>query len=192
MLILGSTSPRRAELLKQIGLSFETLSPDIDETPRAEELPGAYVSRMSKEKYRSLIVGPNTWTNDVLLTADTVVVFDQRILGKPVDGDDARLMLSSLSGQQHSVLSSVTVGTSEHDNRQILVETIVKFRTLTVKEIDNYWRTGEPQDKAGAYGIQGIGALFVERIEGSYTNVVGLPLMETAQILAEFNITTLG
>ena len=101
-------------------------------------------------------------------------------------------MLGSLSGQWHQVLSSVTIGTSRQYNQQIVVETKVKFRTLSSREIENYWQTGEPADKAGSYGIQGIGAILVERIEGSYTNVVGLPLTETAQILADFDVTTLG
>ena len=192
MLILGSTSPRRAELLAQIGVEFTTLSPDIDETPRQNESPGDYVSRMSNEKFQSLIGGPDIAAGAVLLTADTVVVMDKQILGKPVDMADGVVMLERLSGEQHAVLSSVTIGTSTHDNRQVMVETIVKFRTLTTREIDAYWQTGEPKDKAGSYGIQGIGTLFVKEIKGSYTNVVGLPLTETAQVLAEFNVTTLG
>ena len=189
MLVLGSTSPRRAELLQQIGLTFAVQSPSIDESIGSEESPSRYVKRMSDEKFGSLIGGLSD--GQVLLTADTVVVHQGQILGKPESEAQGKETLQQLSGSQHRVLSSVTVGTTESLNRQITVETKVKFRTLTKREIDAYWRTGEPSDKAGGYGIQGIGAVFVECIEGSYTNVVGLPLTETAGLLAAFNITTL-
>lgn len=192
MLVLGSTSPRRAELLNQLRLDFEILRPNIDESPRQRETPKEYVSRMSNEKFHALQVGHNLAGGSVLLTADTVVVQSDRILGKPNSEAEGIEMLSNLSGEQHLVLTSVTIGTSQQYNRQFVVETKVQFRRLTMKEVEAYWRTGEPEDKAGAYGIQGIGAVLVDWIEGSYSNVVGLPLTETAQILAEFEITTLG
>ncbi len=192
MLILGSTSPRRAELLTQLRLSFETRSPEIDETVSQNEGPQEYVARMSNEKFFSLISGPDIQAGGVLLTADTVVVLDGQILGKPTSEQDGLGMLNALSGRSHKVLTSVTIGTSGQYNRQFIVETVVQFRKLTKGEIEAYWRTSEPVDKAGAYGIQGMGTVLVDRIEGSYTNVVGLPLTETAQTLAEFGVTTLG
>ncbi len=192
MLVLGSTSPRRAELLNQLNLEYTTRSPAIDETPMVSESAEDYVTRMSNEKFFCLLAGPHLQEDGVLLTADTVVVLANAILGKPRDKQDGLRMLSDLSGRDHRVLTSVTIGTSEQYNRQFIVETIVKFRTLTNNEIEAYWQTGEPADKAGAYGIQGIGAVLVDRIEGSYTNVVGLPLTETAKTLADFNVTTLG
>jgi septum formation protein len=188
-LVLGSTSPRRAELLKQIGLEFRTLKPAIDEHVAADESARDYVSRMSNEKYSALIQVNELRSDEVLLTADTIVVSENEILGKPLDEADAARMLRKLSGQQHQVLTSVTIGKKGEHNHQFIVETNVHFRTLTDKEIADYWATGEPADKAGAYGIQGIGTIFVEAIAGSYTNVVGLPLTETAKILADFNIT---
>lgn len=192
MIVLGSTSPRRAELLAQLNLAFTKLAPNIDESASVGETAPEYVTRMSNEKFLSLIGGPDISEGQILLTADTVVVQDGQILGKPRGEANGMEMLSSLSGRWHQVLSSVTIGTSQQYNQQIVVETNVKFRTLTNREIENYWQTGEPADKAGSYGIQGIGAILVERIEGSYTNVVGLPLTETAQMLAEFDVTTLG
>ncbi len=192
MLVLGSTSPRRAELLSQLGLSFRTLGPDIDETVRRGEAPLAYVERMAWEKFESLQSGDELEASDVLLTADTVVVSEDEILGKPLDEAEATEILRKLSGNSHSVYTAVTVGSKEAHNRQFTVETKVHFRRLNNKEIAAYWQTGEPQDKAGSYGIQGIGAIFVDRIEGSYSNVVGLPLTETAQALSAFGITILG
>lgn len=192
MLILGSTSPRRAELLIQLGLTFHRLSPDIDETVHPDETPKAYVERMAREKFEALVGGDHIDARDVLLTADTVVVSGEEILGKPRDETEATEILEKLSGNSHSVFTAVTVGSKEAHNQQFTVETKVHFRRLNYQEIAAYWRTGEPQDKAGAYGIQGMGAVFVERIEGSYSNVVGLPLTETAQALAAFGITILG
>jgi septum formation protein len=144
---------------------------------------------MSNEKYSALIRVNELGPGEVLLTADTIVVYENEILGKPVDEADAARMLRKLSGKQHQVLTSVTIGQKDEHNHQFIVETNVHFRTLNDREIAAYWATGEPADKAGAYGIQGIGTIFVETIAGSYTNVVGLPLTETARFLADFNIT---
>lgn len=192
MLVLGSTSPRRSELLRQLQLDFTTLAPEIDETVRDGESPEAFVSRMSNEKYAALRRDQDPGNGVILLTADTIVVHGQHILGKPANLVEASKMLRQLSGAEHQVLTSVSLGDKAGDNRQFIVETNVQFRTLTNREIENYWDTGEPADKAGAYGIQGIGSIFVESIRGSYTNVVGLPLTETARALADFNIVTLG
>ncbi|MFT5561764.1 MAG: septum formation protein [Sulfitobacter sp.] len=188
-LILGSTSPRRASLLSQLGVPFTVLAPEVDESHFAGEAPFIYVARMSNEKHaavsRSIDSGP------VIIAADTVVLHDDDILGKPENEDEGFSMLRRLSGSQHRVLTSVTIGSNGINNQQFVVETIVRFRTLTTTECRAYWHTGEPQDKAGGYGIQGVGAIFIESIQGSYTNVVGLPLTETAQLLRGFRISIL-
>jgi septum formation protein len=152
---------------------------------------------MSREKAASVIKAQIG--DEVVLSGDTVVLLEGELLGKPVDKNDAISMLLSLSGRTHQVITSITVATSgkkgfglvQEDAASItldtqVVETNVQFRVLTTDECDSYWRTGEPADKAGGYGIQGLGAIFVKRIEGSYSNVVGLPLAETAQLLSKF------
>jgi septum formation protein len=188
-LILGSTSPRRASLLSQLGLSFRVLAPEVDETYFAGEKPVAYVTRMSNEKHAA--VSNSLDSGSLVISADTVVLIDDDILGKPESAEDGFSMLCRLSGTQHRVLTSVTIGLNGGKNEQFVIETIVRFRTLTTIECAAYWRTGEPQDKAGGYGIQGVGAIFIESIQGSYTNVVGLPLTETAQVLRGFEISIL-
>lgn len=188
-LILGSTSPRRASLLSQLGVPFNVLAPDVDETPLAGESSAAYVTRMSNEKHAA--VSRRLDSGSLVVSADTVVLIDDDILGKPRDEDEGFSMLRRLSGTQHRVLTSVTTGMNGRKNEQFVVETIVRFRTLTTTECRAYWCTGEPQDKAGGYGIQGLGAIFIESIQGSYTNVVGLPLTETAQVLRGFGISIL-
>ena len=188
-LILGSTSPRRASLLSQLGLPFEVLAPEVDETHFAAEKPVAYVTRMSNEKHAAVSNGLDS--GSLIISADTVVLIDDDILGKPVDEQEGFSMLRRLSGTQHRVLTSVTIGLPGDKNEQFVIETIVRFRTLATIECEAYWRTGEPQDKAGGYGIQGVGAIFIESIQGSYTNVVGLPLTETAQVLRGFGISIL-
>ncbi len=187
-LVLASTSPRRAELLRQIGLRFVIRAPDVREDRLPDEAPVDFVRRLSLEKANA---GRDVDGEDrIVLAADTVVLVDDQILGKPVDQAAAMDMLSALSGRSHRVLSGVAlVRGSERTN--FAVETKVLFRTLSKEEIRKYCDSGEPCDKAGAYGIQGAGAIFVSRIEGSYSNVVGLPLMETAQALAGFGIDCL-
>jgi septum formation protein len=202
-LILASSSPRRVELLNQLNLSFRIVSPDINETKLLGEPHLEYVSRMSREKAESVYTGVAECGDHIVLSGDTVVIVDGDLLGKPIDKNDAVEMLLRLSGNTHQVITSVTVkGNIVKDMVKdmpgetisidsVLVETNVQFRVLTVDECVSYWNTGEPVDKAGAYGIQGLGAVFVERIEGSYSNVVGLPLSETAQLLSMFGIECL-
>lgn len=184
-LILASSSPRRQELLTQIGVSFSVQVPAIDETPLAGEAPPAYVQRMAEEKARAVLAQQ---TDDVcVLAADTSVIVDGLILGKPADAADAKAMLLRLSGREHQVLSAIAVADQSRLNSHV-VSCKVTFRTLTDAEIDAYWLTGEPRDKAGSYAIQGLGAVFVQAIHGSYSAVVGLPLAETAALLGEFAI----
>lgn len=180
MLILASQSPRRAELLTQIGVKFIQESFDIDETPRPKEQPVAYVSRMALEKSNAALGKYNS--GQTVLSADTIVVNRGQILGKPRDQQHAFAMLKGLSNCTHKVITAVCV--ANHEQQELrAVETEVTFGSLTDKQIDWYWHTQEPQDKAGGYGIQGLGGQFVEKINGSYSAVVGLPLYETRLLL---------
>lgn len=184
-LILASSSPRRQELLTQIGVPFSVQVPAIDETPLVGEAPPAYVQRMAEEKALAVLAQQK---GDVcVLAADTSVIVDGLILGKPADAAEAKAMLLRLSGREHQVLSAIAVADQSRLNSQV-VSCKVAFRTLTDAEIDAYWLTGEPRDKAGSYAIQGLGAVFVQAIHGSYSAVVGLPLAETAALLGEFAI----
>ena len=190
-LILASGSPRRATLLEQLGLSFEVIRPVVDETRHPDETPQTYIKRMSDTKFESVTSTNCLSDEDVVISADTVVVLGGKVLGKPSDRDDCLEMLLSLSGNSHSVLTNVTLGRMTGPPITFCVETIVRFRRLNLNECNAYWQTGEPCDKAGGYGIQGKGAIFVESITGSYSNVVGLPLMETADALAAFGVSPL-
>jgi septum formation protein len=184
MLILASGSPRRRELLAQIGVRFEVDVADIDEAPEASEVAQAYVERLALEKARVVAA---RHTDAVVLGADTSVIIDGEILGKPLDEADAATMLARLAGRTHQVLTAVALV----DGERALVRSVitqVHFRSLSEKEIQCYVATGESSDKAGSYGIQGFGAILVDAIEGSYSNVVGLPLTETAAMLKEFNV----
>lgn len=187
-LYLASTSPRRRELLLQIGVSFEALRVRVDESLRSGESPQTYVARLALAKAQA------GWRQSALalklpvLGADTTVVCDGRIMGKPLDRADGLAMLRYLSGKAHQVWSAVAIVQADREDSRT-VATEVYFRVLAEDEAEAYWQTGEPCDKAGAYGIQGYGSIFVARIEGSYSNVVGLPLMETAQLLAEFDVS---
>lgn len=183
-MILASSSPRRRELLSQIGVSFDVETADIDETPDVDEVPVAYVERMALEKARTVA---ERHPDKVVLGSDTSVIFCDRILGKPLNNAEARSMLKDLSGQTHYVLSAVALVCGQQE-RVISVSTQVQFRVLSDQEITAYVNTGEPADKAGSYGIQGLGAILVASIEGSYSNVVGLPLTETAALLNEFKV----
>lgn len=185
MLILASSSPRRRELLEQIGVAYRVQAVDVDETPLAGESPRAFAERMALAKARAGWMAQSSGLP--VLGADTVVTLDGVILGKPADRDAALHMLGRLSGNTHRVISAVAL---VHGDREAVrcAETRVRFRTLSPREISDYWDSGEPADKAGAYGIQGLGALFVEHIEGSYTGVVGLPLFETGQLLEAFGV----
>jgi septum formation protein len=184
-LILASASPRRKELLGQIGVKFSVQPVDIDEQPLLGELPADYVQRLAREKAESCFL--LTDKSSAVLGSDTTVVFAGEILGKPADKEDAVAILMRLSGNTHQVLTAVAVKSVDHMFIS-LVTTDVTFKTLTKAQCYAYWESGEPQDKAGSYGIQGLGAVFVEKIEGSYSAVVGLPLAETAEILEKFDI----
>jgi len=183
-LILASASPRRAKLLQQIGLTFKVCAADIDETPQACELPRDYVLRMAKEK--ALAIAPR-FPQAVVIASDTSVVVDGTVLGKPVDAEDASRMLQLLSGRSHQVMTSVCVYSAEYTDL-VVNETDVWFKPLSAAEIEAYWRSGEPVDKAGAYAIQGLGAMFVERIDGSYSGVMGLPLFDVARMLHDAGV----
>lgn len=186
-LILASRSPRRRELLAQIGLSARVLTADVDETPGPAEAPRDYVARVALAKARAVRERVH---DRPVLAADTAVICDDRILGKPRDAADAAHMLALLSGREHRVLSAVALlGQRE---QAALSETRVRFRAITPEEASAYWATGEPADKAGGYALQGLGALFVTRLEGSWSGVVGLPLYETAQLLAAEGIAVLA
>lgn len=188
-LVLASASPRRSELLDQIGVRFRRHAVEVDEIPREFEPAEDYVRRLALEKARA--VRDELGDDEVLvLGADTAVVVDQRPLGKPADAAHAREMLRYLSGRRHRVLSAVAL-VAEREAVQ-LSDSAVWFRSLSDAEIEAYWQTGEPRDKAGAYAIQGLGAVFVERLEGSYSGVMGLPLYQTARLLEEFGIQVLA
>jgi septum formation protein len=171
-LILASGSPRRAEILTSVGWEFERHVADIDETEGENELPDDYVIRLAKEK--ALAVAEH-YTNAIVLGADTTVVIDEQIIGKPVDLDDARRMLRLLSGRWHEVLTGVAV-VENGAIRADLQRTRVKFGPMTEDEIGLLAENGNPLDKAGAYAVQAQAALFIEGIEGDYWNVVGLPI----------------
>ena len=185
MLILASSSPRRAELLRAAGINFIVRPADIDETIRPNELPRDYVVRLSREKARAV-----AHDNELALGADTTVVINGEIAGKPADAEDAGRMLRALSGRWHEVLTGVTLARADQILSAI-ASTRVKFAQLSDAEIEWYVSTGEPMDKAGAYAIQGYASLFVERIEGSYSNVVGLPVRLAYQLAKQMGVELL-
>lgn len=194
-LYLASRSPRRRELLTQIGLQFDILAfrsppredPEVDETPQPAEAALDYVHRVARAKaaHGWRLVNWRKLPSQVVLAADTTLEFDGEIIGKPRDADDARIILQRLSGHTHRVLTAVAVA---HEARleSVLSVSEVRFGQLDTAEIQHYVDSGEPLDKAGAYGIQGHAGVFVEQLSGSYTGVMGLPLYETAQILRRF------
>jgi septum formation protein len=189
-LILASASPRRAELLRAAGIAFDVVAADVDESVHAGEPAEAYARRVAEAKARAVC----RRAGGVVLAADTVVVVDAHILGKPADEHDARRMLRLLAGRAHQVLTGVCVceagprpsdGLAAGSPRVALAvdRTLVEFAPLTGAEIDWYVASGEPMDKAGAYAIQGLASRFVSRIEGSYSNVVGLPVARVYEML---------
>jgi septum formation protein len=179
MLILASRSPRRSELLTAAGISFEVLAADIDETPHANETPVAYVERLAIEKARAVLaLRPDAR----ILGADTTVTIGGEILGKPIDEDDAKRMLRKLSGAVHDVHTGVALVSAQRV-RAAVETTRVWFAEMTDEDISWYVATGEPVDRAGAYAIQGFASRFIPRIEGSYSNVVGLPVALVSSIL---------
>lgn len=185
-LILASASPRRSDLLTQLGVSFEIDPADIDETPTPGEPPAEYVQRMARCKAEH-VSKRYPRMDRCILAADTTVVIDGSILGKPESLADGRRILTGLSGRTHLVMSAVCLS-FENTSSTLLVETRVEFVPLTSDVIDAYLATDEPWDKAGAYGIQGLGGVFVSSLHGSYSNVVGLPMAETWRLLSEQGI----
>jgi septum formation protein len=186
-LYLASGSPRRRELLTQIAVPFLTQIAPIDENALPGESPIAYVERLARAKAQAGLSALADTEGAVVLGADTAVVLDGRILGKPADRADALATLGALSGRSHEVLTAVAL-VSPGRLASRVVTSQVTFRALSQAEIEAYWASGEPQDKAGCYGIQGLAAVFVSQLQGSYSAVVGLPLCETAALLAEFAI----
>ena len=188
-LVLASGSPRRKELLTQLGYEFSVLVTDIEEQQQPDEDAQAYVQRLSFDKAKAalnLIAEQEPNSNQyVVLGSDTVVVNQGQVLEKPSDLADCKRMLTQLSDQRHQVMTAVSVVSADKHKTEIVI-TDVWFKPLSEQEIEKYWQTGEPCDKAGSYGIQGLGGRFVTRIEGSYYAVVGLPLFETDQLLQEF------
>lgn len=187
-LLLASASIRRKELLDQIGVQFKSASMDIDESVLEGETASVYVERLAREK---ALAGLSLFSDKVILAADTTVALSGGILGKPGSASEAEAMLRDLSGANHQVLTGIALAKYENGEKVIesrVVETEVSFLSLSDQQIVQYVKSGEPMDKAGAYGIQGKAALFVDSIQGSYSNVVGLPLAETGQLLQRFGV----
>lgn len=189
-LVLASSSPRRAELLARLGIAVELRPTDVDETPLRLEPADALVRRLAAAKARRGATAADRTDGEVVLGADTVVVLAGRILGKPRGETDAATMLTDLTGRTHEVITGIAVQRGEV-TLQRTVSTEVTFRALTSAEIAWYVATGEPTDKAGGYGLQGAGAVLVDRIAGSDTNVIGLPLAETVALLREVGLDLL-
>ena len=184
---LASSSPRRWEILSALGLEFSVAAAEVDETPFADETAVDMVVRLAVTKAEAVAAMPG----DLIIAADTAVVIDGRVLGKPADQDECLAMLGALAGQRHTVYTGVAVRSND-ETRTTVSETDVFFRNISRDEALAYWQSGEPRDKAGAYAIQGIGGAFVERIEGSYSGVVGLPIFETVELLREVGFDLLS
>lgn len=188
MIYLASTSPRRAELLRQIGIEFQVVAVGVDETRLQGEADRDYVSRMARIKAESAADEIATREPEyAVLAADTAISVDGDIIGKPVDREDCRCILTRLSARPHLVLSAVALATPTGIALK-LSENRVKFRELRATEIEHYCNSDEPLDKAGAYAIQGRAAMFIEHLEGSYSSVMGLPLFETAEMLRSIDL----
>ncbi len=195
LIYLASASPRRRELLAQLGVKHQVLAVNVAEHMRSGEAPELYVSRLALEKARAGIALRSELSGGgdprvPVLGADTVVVVDDQVLGKPSDRDDAISMLGRLSGRTHHVYTGVALVADDYAATRLSVSAVT-FRAIDEDECARYWVTGEPGDKAGAYAVQGRGAQFITRLEGSYSGVMGLPLYETAQLLNEFGIELL-
>lgn len=181
-IVLASASPRRAEILKALGIPFVAVPAGIEETLRPGESPERAVSRLAAEKAAEVAARfPRDW----VLAADTLVVVEKEILGKPRDGREAERMLRRLAGDEHRVVTAVRLRRDSHPGREILETSRVRVAPMTDEEIAWYVRSGEPRDKAGSYAVQGLGARFIERVEGSYTNVMGLPARGVYRLIAE-------
>lgn len=187
LLYLASASPRRHELLAQIGVPFRVLACSVDESVRPAELPEHYVERLARAKAQSGLAQLQGDASACVLGADTSVVVAGRILGKPAGRDQALQMLQALSGREHLVLTAVALA-NKRGCEVRLVTSRVTMRNITPAEMQAYWASGEPADKAGAYAVQGLAAIFVKQLQGSYSAVVGLPLCETAELLAGCDI----
>jgi septum formation protein len=191
-LILASQSPRRKELLAQLGYQFTTQAADIDESVHSNEEAKAYVVRLAQEKAQKIFssLSEELQATMVVMGSDTSVVIEGDILGKPANEAECIATLMRLENKQHHVLTAIAVVSQDKSTLTIskLIETQVQFKPLTVDEIKRYWQTGEPCDKAGSYAIQGIGGQFVTTIKGSYSAVVGLPLYETVQLLSQVGL----
>lgn len=185
-LVLASGSPRRREFLSQLQLTFTVDPADVDESVVDGEAPDAYVLRLAKEKARRV---SGRHADAVVLAADTTVAFANQILGKPDNADDAVRMLASLGGREHTVFTAVAVARNGVDAGEALVRTEVRMRRASDAELRWYASTGEPLDKAGAYGMQGIGSFLIESIGGSPTSVIGLPLTETVALLTKEGVS---
>lgn len=188
-LYLASQSPRRRELLQQIGVSFQVIDAQVTEVPRNLEMPEDYVLRLAREKAEAGLASLKRLQLPAkpVLGADTIVVINNEILEKPRDSEQAAVMLRKLSGNTHQVMTAVAMATEKHQQTKLSVTDVV-FRPLTEDEIKRYCQTGEPLDKAGSYAIQGLGAVFVQQIHGSYTGVVGLPIEQMVLLLREFSV----
>jgi septum formation protein len=184
LLTLASTSPRRREILATLGIEFKVIPVATDESPLDGEAPREMVLRLAIAKAEAATQG------DLILAADTVVVLGDRMLGKPCDSDDAIEMLLALGGRSHQVMTGVALKTHT-GTRAVLSTTDVQFREIGRDEAERYWQSGEPCDKAGAYGIQGLGGMFVTAIAGSYSGVMGLPVFETVELLKAAGIDVL-
>lgn len=189
-ILLASASPRRRELLDQIGVQHDVLAVDVDEATRVGEVPEVYVQRLALEKAAAGFLRQTTTPKMPALGADTIVLLGDKILGKPKNQADGYAMLKLLSGETHQVFTAVAMATAEK-SLCLLSRSKVSFRTLTDDEIAAYWNSGEPADKAGGYAIQGRAAQFIRKLEGSYTGVMGLPLFETAELLKDFGMVLL-
>lgn len=182
MLYLASQSPRRSELLQQIHVEFERVKVDVPEILHADEAPTVFVKRLAVAKARAGFEAVADQQAQVL-GADTIVVIDDLILGKPKDKNDALVMLTLLSGRTHRVMTAVALLSSVAEEVEISISEVT-FREISAEERELYWDSGEPADKAGSYAIQGIGAIFIKHLTGSYSGVMGLPLYETGKLLA--------
>jgi len=184
-LLLASASPRRSALLAQIGVAHRVHATEIDETPRPGEAATALVERLARGKAAA---GRTQAGGLPVLGADTEVVLDGRVFGKPRDAADAVAMLLALAGREHQVLSAVALATADGRVQSLLSESRVRMRDITPEEAQAYWASGEPRGKAGGYAIQGLAAVFISALSGSFSGVMGLPLYETAQLLGAAGI----
>jgi len=186
MLYLASASPRRAELLRQVGIAFEVMPSGLDEKPAAEERPQDYVERVATEKAQWVAARIRSLglPDRPVLGADTEVILDGEILGKPNDATHGLATLRRLAGRRHQVLSAIAV-VANNSVRRAVCESFVTFGPLTDEDIHGYWESGEPADKAGGYAVQGLAARYIRHIDGSFSGIVGLPLFELEQLLKE-------